>query len=91
MNDVGRHRSTMAVAILFGAGKYGTSQLRRFEQLQVTAQLLTYRCGAANGRFGPNLLKKCEHRLDPIVLAPVGAVFRRGRGGPHHPRLAQRR
>jgi hypothetical protein len=53
--------------------------------------LLTYRCGAANGRFGPNLLKKCEHRLDPIVLAPVGAVFRRGRGGPHHPRLAQRR
>ena len=31
MHDVGRHRATIAVAILFGAGKYGTSQLPRFK------------------------------------------------------------
>jgi hypothetical protein len=64
----------MAVAVLFGKRESGekvdcvVSSIHQAGRLY--AQLLTYRRGAANRRFGPILLKKSVYRLNQIFSAP---------------------
>ena len=54
---VGRYCATMAVAVLFAEQESGEQVNRVVSSMHqacpLYAQLLTYRCGAANRRFGP--------------------------------------
>ena len=54
---VGRHCANMAVAVLFAEQESGEQVncvvSSMHQACPLYAQLLTYRCGAANRRFGP--------------------------------------
>jgi hypothetical protein len=57
VHDVGRHCAAMAVAVLFGeqesAEQVNCIVSSMHQAGPLYPQLLTYRCGAANRRFGP--------------------------------------
>jgi hypothetical protein len=57
VHDFGRHFAAMAVTGLFGereSGEQVNCVISSMHQAcPLYAQLLTYRCGAANRRFGP--------------------------------------
>jgi hypothetical protein len=72
------HRATMAVAVLFGE-KESTEQVNCVVSSMHRAcpaypQLLTYRCGAANRRFGPIACRlpwwNARERCDKALMVP---------------------
>jgi hypothetical protein len=81
-----RHRSiarTLACChggrgFIWRAVKWGTIQLRRFEHAsdsRYTPQLLTYRRGAANRRFGPKLGIASFNSIDYGARSIVASLF----------------